>query len=80
MLKHISSYKLGSGMVAVYLRGIFKMTDAGAGVTAGDILKVNGANLVATTDEAGAGDRAEHVGKALETAAASETLLVYVGA
>ena len=69
----------GNTTLAVYVSGRFVMKDAGAGVTAGDILKVNGANLVATTDEAGAGDRAQHVGQALETAAASDTLKVLVG-
>jgi len=69
----------GKTTIGVYTSGIFRIKDAGAGVTAGDMLKVNGANLVATADEAGAGAVAEHVGKALETAAASETLLVQVG-
>ena len=69
----------GKTSVAVYLRGIFKVVDSGAGVTAGQMLKINGANLVAATDEAGAADRQEHCGKALETVTASQTLLAYMG-
>jgi hypothetical protein len=69
----------GRTTVAVYLGGIFKMTDSGAGCTVGDMLKVAGANTVAISDEAGAGDRREHVGMALETAAAGDTFLVLVG-
>lgn len=69
----------GRTKIGVWLRGIFKVTDSGGGVTAGQMLKINGANLVATTDEAGAGDRAEHCGKALESAAASHTFLAYLG-
>lgn len=69
----------GKTKISVYLEGVFRMKDSGAGVTAGDILKINGANLVATADEAGAQCAGEYVGKALETAAASETLLVLVG-
>lgn len=69
----------GRTRIAVHLSGVFKMTDSGAGVTVGDVLKVNGANLVATADEAGAQCAKEYVGIALETAAASDTFLVLVG-
>ena len=69
----------GKTALGVYLRSFFRVKDSGAGVTAGDILKINGTNLVAATDEAGAGDRAEHCGKALETAGASDTFLAYMG-
>lgn len=69
----------GKTTIAVYTDGIFRMKDSGSGVTVGTMLKVNGANLVATADEAGANAVGEHVGLALETAAASETLLVKVG-
>jgi len=63
----------------VYIDGIFRMKDSGSGVTAGDLLKIAGANLVATADDAGAQGGKEVVGKALETAGASETLAVLVG-
>ena len=69
----------GNTSIAVYTQGIFKMTDAGAGFTAGTMLKVNGANLVATADEAGAQSAAQFVGKALETAGAGDTALVKIG-
>lgn len=68
----------GNTKIAVYTEGVFRMKDSGAGVTAGTMLKVNGANLVATADEAGAQGQSEVVGLALETAAANDTLLVMV--
>lgn len=68
----------GNTKVAVYTNGVFKMVDSGAGVAVGALLKVNGANVVATADEAGAQCAAEYVGIALETAGAGESLLVMV--
>lgn len=69
----------GKTKIAVYVDGVFRMKDSGSGVTAGDLLKIAGANLVATADDAGAQGPNEIVGKALETAAGSETLHVLVG-
>ena len=69
----------GKTKVSVYIDGIFLMTDSGAGFTAGDLLKIAGANLVATADDAGAQGPNEYVGKALETAGAGETGRVLVG-
>jgi hypothetical protein len=69
----------GRTKIAVYTSGIFRVTDSGAGVTVGNILKLNGANLVATADEAGAQCAAEYVGIALETAGAGETFLALIG-
>jgi len=66
----------GKTTIGVYMGGIFRVKDSGAGVTCGHTLKINGANLVATADEAGANAMAEIMGIALETAAASDTLLV----
>lgn len=69
----------GNVKIAVYTSGLFIVKDSGAGVTVGAILKINGANLVATADEAGAQCAKEYVGMALETAAASETFLALIG-
>jgi len=65
--------------IAVSLGGIYRVKDSGAGVTAGDALKINGANLVATADEAGAQGAKEICGFALETAGASDTFLALIG-
>lgn len=70
----------GVTKVPVCRSGVFKMKDSGSGVTAGDPLKIDGANLVATADDASAAGIKEVIGMALETAAASDTLLVWVGA
>lgn len=69
----------GNTKVDVWTSGVFIVTDSGAGVTVGDALKMNGANLVATQDEAGAQSLAETVGIALETAGAGETFLALIG-
>jgi hypothetical protein len=68
----------GSTTLAVYTDGIFDMKDAGAGITLGNIAKINGANLIATADEAGAQGAAEEVGQVLESAAASEVVAVRI--
>jgi hypothetical protein len=68
----------GNTKIGVYTSGVFRMTDSGAGVAVGDMLKLGGANTVATADEAGAQCAPEYVGLALETAAAGDTLLVAV--
>ena len=69
----------GNTKVDVWTSGVFIVTDSGAGVTVGDILKMNGANLVATADEAGAQCAKEYVGIALETAGAGHTFLALIG-
>lgn len=66
----------GRTSLAVYEEGHFIFKDSGAGVTAGDMLKVNGTNTVATADEAGAQGPAQHAGQAQETAGAGETFHV----
>lgn len=68
----------GQTSVAVYTHGIFDMKDSGAGMTLGDIAKINGANLLATADEAGAQGVKEEVGLVLETTAASEVVAVLI--
>jgi len=69
----------GRTKIGVYTSGVFKITDSGAGVAVGAILKLNGANIVATADEAGAQCAAEYVGIALEAAAAGHTFLALIG-
>lgn len=68
----------GITKIGVYLTGIFKMVDSGSGITVGTDVVIKGANTIGTyttlDDEKG-----YRVGKALETASASETLLVAVG-
>jgi len=63
----------------VWTSGVFIVTDSGAGVVAGDTLKMNGANVVAAQDEAGAMAPSETVGIALETAGAGNTFLALIG-
>ena len=67
----------GNTKIAVYRKGIFIMKDSGAGITVGTDVVVKGANTIGTyttlDDEKG-----YRVGQALETAAASDTLLVAV--
>jgi len=70
----------GRTKIAVYRRGVFKITDSGAGVTVGQRVKISGANLVATADDDQIELHHESIGQALETAAASETFLCLVGA
>lgn len=60
-------------LIDVCMHCIALVKDSGAGVTVGDPLKINGANLVATADEAGASGPSEVIGFALETAAANNT-------
>lgn len=68
----------GITKIGVYLRGIFKMVDSGSGITVGTHVVIKGTNTIGTyttlDDEKG-----YVVGQALETAGASETLLVLVG-
>ena len=68
----------GQTQMSVYTNGIFDLVDSGAGMTLGDVCKLNGANLVATADEAGAQGFKEQVGIVLETTAAGERVAVRV--
>ena len=65
-----------STKLSYWTKGIFDMKDSGAGITAGDIVMIKGANLIATLDEAGVAGAAQGFGIALQTAAASEVILV----
>ena len=61
----------GQTRIAVCRHGVFDIKDSGAGITAGDPVKISGANLIATADDATAAGLKEIVGIALQTAAAS---------
>lgn len=66
----------GQTTIAYWDKGIFDLKDSGAGITAGNPVKINGANLIATADDATAAGLKEVVGYALQTAAASEVIEV----
>lgn len=68
----------GSTKATVITHCVADLKDSSAGMTLGDICKLGGANLVATSDEAGALATQEHVGIVLETAAASEVVAVKI--
>ena len=65
--------------IALYTEGIFDLTtSAGAGITVGSLVVMSGANLIRTAVAADLLTGAV-VGKALETASASEVIRVAVG-
>jgi hypothetical protein len=64
----------GRTQIAVYLDGIFDMTDSGSGVTVGQSVAAAGANEVKTAVAADVAS--ETVGIALETAGANEVFQV----
>lgn len=66
----------GATKLAVYTQGIFEVVCDGVGVTVGDRLKIGGANLVSVADVTTAADFSEHFAIALQTGAASESILV----
>ncbi len=68
----------GKTKAPAYFGGVFKMTAGAAGFTAGKEVVYSGANLVvdATAND---NDLGYVIGKALETAATTETGLVFVG-
>ena len=68
----------GSTEISAYTNGIFDLKDSGSGVTAGNNVKLGGANTITTADEAGAQDSSEFVGQAMETASASEVIEVRI--
>lgn len=68
----------GQVMMTVYTHCVADLKDSGAGVTLGAIAKMNGANLVATADQAGIQGDNEVVGQALETVAAAEVAAFYI--
>jgi len=68
----------GQTHMSVYTNCVADIKDSGAGMTLGDLCKLNGANLVATADEAGALGEREVVGLVLETTTASEVVAVRI--
>lgn len=68
----------GSTKISAYKYGVFELKDSGTGITAGELVSTDGANLIKTATEAevAAGGA---IGKALETAAANEVIEVMVG-
>ena len=73
----------GSTSLGLFTKGIFDLKDSGTGITAGDLVKIDGANLISTwtgSTDLVAGDKENLIlGKALETAAANEVIAVGVG-
>lgn len=67
-----------STTLAIYTRGIFDMKVDGVGVTAGDPVKIGGANLISLADDATAAGLKEVIGYARQTGAASEVIEVEV--
>jgi hypothetical protein len=68
----------GSTTLAVYTNGIFDLKDSGSGCTVGTAVAVMGANLIGTAIAADLLN-GSIVGKALETASASEVISTLVG-
>lgn len=68
----------GSTKATVYTHCVADIKDAGAGIALGAIAKINGANLVATADQAGIQGDNEVVGQALETVGAAEVSAYYI--
>ena len=68
----------GSTTLAIYTYGIFDMKCDGVGVTAGDPVKIGGANLISLADDATAAGLKEVIGYARQTGAASEVIEVEV--
>jgi hypothetical protein len=69
----------GATTIAAYTNGIFDIKDGNAGITVGNMCKINGANTIAPLDtDTGELQQAECVGMALETAAANEVIAVRV--
>lgn len=66
--------------MAVARHGVFDMKCDGTGVTAGDPVKIGGANLISVADDATAAGIKEVIGMALQTGAANEVIEVLVGA
>lgn len=69
----------GSTTLSYWNKGIFDMKCDGVGVTAGDPVKIGGANLISVADDATAAGLKEIVGIALQTGAANEVIEVRLG-
>ena len=64
----------GRTKISVWVQGVFIVKDSGSGVTVGDTVVVKGANTVGTHTTLDQ-EKGYKVGRALETAAASDTFL-----
>jgi len=69
----------GQTRLAVSRHAVWDIKDSGAGITAGEFVKIAGANLIATADDDQVEKSGEVVGMALQTAAAAEVIEVLVG-
>tara|TARA_Y100000310_G_scaffold317420_2_gene370293 strand:- start:910 stop:1311 length:402 start_codon:yes stop_codon:yes gene_type:complete len=69
----------GETRMAVWRHGVFDIKCDGTGVTAGDFVKIGGANLISVADDDQVEKSAEVVGMALQTGAADEVIEVLVG-
>lgn len=68
----------GATKMGVYTNGIFDLKATTATITLGNLVKLGGANLIATADEAGAQGESEVVGQVLETTANDEVVAVKI--
>ncbi len=68
----------GQTSLGLYTNCIADLKDSGSGMSLGDRAKLNGANVIATADEAGAMAAQEDVGEVLEAASSSEVVAVRV--
>ena len=64
----------GSTKLAIYTEGVFDIKASAATISAGDLVKIDGANLVSTTATA-----ENAIGMALQDAITSEVIEVHVG-
>lgn len=69
----------GQTTIGVWTEGIFDLKMTATTVTAGEPVKIGGANLIAAADDDTMENHGEVVGLALETASASEVIAVAVG-
>ena len=71
----------GQTRYAVSRHGVWDITNkASTTITVGDMVKISGANLIATADDDQVEKHSEVVGMALQAAAADEVIEVLVGA
>ena len=67
----------GSTNLAVYTNGIFDLKDSGSAITLGNMVKISGVNTISTAAD-GDYELGRVIGRALETADASEVIAVRV--
>ena len=70
----------GATTIGAYTKGVFDIYCDATGVTAGDLVTLSGANLIGTADvNTDAASQANVMGRALQTGAASERIMVKIG-